>query len=172
MRRHHTKRMPSACAQEVVRGGRGGEGKWTFTARAFGIPAKRCLRHEVIGRKVWLFPGSDEGAESAVTIFSLVLTCKLCGAGPWVELKETLTRVSYHSSCKSLPNLPPKLFKSDQNQSDRLIRMESVSKRGLRNGYLHRNLARAWNGAAQFFYGLFHLLCLGAPRRQMDSAHW
>lgn len=72
--------------------------------------AERCLRHEVIGRKNWMFAGSYEGALSAATIFSLVLTCKLQGVDPWAYLKDTLTRVADHSIHK-LAELTPQAFR-------------------------------------------------------------
>nr|MDQ3002839.1 IS66 family transposase [Fibrobacterota bacterium] len=59
--------------------------------------AERCLRHEVIGRKNWMFAGSFDGAHSAATIFSLVMTCKFLGIDPWAYLKDTLSRVADHS---------------------------------------------------------------------------
>jgi transposase len=72
--------------------------------------AERCLRHEVIGRKNWMFAGSFDGAQSAATIFSLVMTCKLLGVDPWAYLKDTLSRVANHSIHR-LAELTPQAFK-------------------------------------------------------------
>lgn len=72
--------------------------------------AERCLRHEVIGRKNWMFAGSFDGALSAATIFSLVMTCKLLGVDPWAYLKDTLSRVADHSIHR-LAELTPRAFK-------------------------------------------------------------
>lgn len=72
--------------------------------------AERCLRHEVIGRKNWMFAGSFDGALSAATIFSLVMTCKLQGVDPWAYLKDTLSRISNHS-IQRLAELTPQTFK-------------------------------------------------------------
>jgi transposase len=72
--------------------------------------AERCLRHEVIGRKNWMFAGSFDGALSAATIFSLVMTCKLQGVDPWAYLKDTLSRVADHSIHR-LAELTPRAFK-------------------------------------------------------------
>ena len=72
--------------------------------------AERCLRHEVIGRKNWMFAGSFDGALSAATIFSLVMSCKLLGVDPWAYLKDTLSRVAGHSIHR-LAELTPRAFK-------------------------------------------------------------
>ena len=44
--------------------------------------AERTLRPVAIGRKNWLFAGSDEGAKRAAVIFSLVASCQLHGVDP------------------------------------------------------------------------------------------
>jgi transposase len=44
--------------------------------------SERNVRHIAIGRKNWLFCGSDDHAEAAANIFSLVATCKLHGLDP------------------------------------------------------------------------------------------
>jgi len=40
--------------------------------------AERVLRIVAIGRKYWLFAGSDAGGERAAIIYSLVVSSKLC----------------------------------------------------------------------------------------------
>lgn len=72
--------------------------------------AERCLRHEVIGRKNRMFAGSFDGAQSAATIFSLVMTCKLLGVDSWAYLKDTLSRVA-DRSIHRLAELTPQAFK-------------------------------------------------------------
>jgi hypothetical protein len=41
--------------------------------------AERALRGIAIGRKAWLFAGSDRGGERAVAMFTLIETAKLNG---------------------------------------------------------------------------------------------
>ena len=47
--------------------------------------SERLLRKPVIGRKNWLFAGSEGGAHAAAAHFSIVLSCELAGVAPLVE---------------------------------------------------------------------------------------
>jgi transposase len=62
--------------------------------------AERVLRMVVIGRKNWLFAGSDNGGKRAAIIYSLVASCKLCGIDPFVYLRDVLDRVSTHPASR------------------------------------------------------------------------
>ena len=44
--------------------------------------AERAIRGVALGRKNWLFAGSDAGGERAAAIYSLIETCKLNGLDP------------------------------------------------------------------------------------------
>ena len=58
--------------------------------------AERQLRRVAVGRKNWLFAGSDEGAERACVLYSLVASCKLHGVNPWEYLRDILLRIGEH----------------------------------------------------------------------------
>jgi hypothetical protein len=58
--------------------------------------AERALRAVVIGRKNYLFAGSDSGGERAASIYSLIGTAKLNGLDPEAYLREILTRIADH----------------------------------------------------------------------------
>ncbi len=58
--------------------------------------AERTLRMIAIGRKNWLFAGSDAGGQRAAVIYSLVSSCKLAGIDPFAYLRDVLDRVSTH----------------------------------------------------------------------------
>ena len=62
--------------------------------------SERVLRTVAIGRKNWLFGGSDAGAERAAVIYSLVATCKLCDLDPFAYLRDVLDRVSTHPASR------------------------------------------------------------------------
>lgn len=49
-----------------------------------------ALRREAIGRKNWLFVGSEDGAEANVTFVSLLASCQLHGIEPWAYLRDLL----------------------------------------------------------------------------------
>jgi len=58
--------------------------------------AERALRAVALGRKNYLFAGSDSGGERAAAIYSLIGTAKLNGLDPEAYLREVLQRISDH----------------------------------------------------------------------------
>jgi hypothetical protein len=54
------------------------------------------LRTVTLGRKNYLFAGSDAGGERAAVIYSLIATAKLNGLDPEAYLREVLTRIADH----------------------------------------------------------------------------
>jgi transposase len=59
-------------------------------------PAERSLRGVALGRKNYLFAGSDRGGERAAVIYSLIGSAKLNGLDPEAYLREVLTRIADH----------------------------------------------------------------------------
>jgi transposase len=58
--------------------------------------AERALRAVALGRKNYLFAGSDAGGERAAAIYSLVGTCKLHGLDPQAYLRHVIERIAEH----------------------------------------------------------------------------
>ena len=58
--------------------------------------AERALRAVALGRKNYLFAGSDAGGERAAAIYSLIGTAKLNGLDPEAYLREVLSRIAEH----------------------------------------------------------------------------
>jgi hypothetical protein len=58
--------------------------------------AERALRAVALGRKNYLFAGSDSGGERAAAIYSLIGTAKLNGLDPEAYLREVLQRIAEH----------------------------------------------------------------------------
>ena len=58
--------------------------------------AERALRVVALGRKNFLFAGSDGGGESAATMYSLIGTAKLKGLDPESYLRNVLSRIADH----------------------------------------------------------------------------
>jgi len=56
--------------------------------------AERSLRGVALGRKNYLFAGSDTGGERAAVIYSLIGSAKLTGLDPEAYLREVLTRIA------------------------------------------------------------------------------
>jgi transposase len=59
--------------------------------------AERSLRTVALGRKNYLFAGSDAGGERAAAIYSLIGTAKLNGLDPEAYLRNVLSRIADHS---------------------------------------------------------------------------
>ena len=55
--------------------------------------AENALRGICLGRKNWLFCGSDRGGRAAAVHFSLLASCKRHGHDPFVYLRDVLTRL-------------------------------------------------------------------------------
>jgi transposase len=67
---------------------------------------ERALRTVVLGRKNWLFAGSDNGGRTAATLISLTATCKALGVEPYAYLRDVLDRVSTHPMSRISELLP------------------------------------------------------------------
>lgn len=72
---------------------------------------ERQMRTVAVGRKNWMFAGSDEGARRAATIYSLVCTCGLLGVEPWTYLKDVLQQIAERVDPATLT---PRLWKTAQ----------------------------------------------------------
>lgn len=55
---------------------------------------ENALRSVAVGRKNYLFFGSDKGGESAAIIYSLLVTCKLNGVEPEDWLREVIRKIN------------------------------------------------------------------------------
>lgn len=88
--------------------------RWPALTRAFddgriGLdnnPAERALRGVAVGRKNYLFAGSDRGAERAAAFYTLIESAKLNGLDSEAYLRDVLTRIADHPA-KRLADLLP-----------------------------------------------------------------
>ena len=62
--------------------------------------AERALRGIALGRKAWLFAGSDRGGERAAVIYSLITTAKLNDVDPQAWLADVLGRIAGHPATR------------------------------------------------------------------------
>src|SRR5271156_4323041 len=58
--------------------------------------AERGLRGIALGRKSWLFAGSDRGGRRAAAMYSLIVTAKMNGVDPEAWLTDVLARIAAH----------------------------------------------------------------------------
>lgn len=68
--------------------------------------AERSIRPIAVGRKNYLFFGSDEGGKWAAIIYSLIETCKQHAINPYDYLKDVLTRLPTQLNSKLHELLP------------------------------------------------------------------
>jgi hypothetical protein len=58
--------------------------------------AERGVRGIALGRKSWLFCGSDRGGERAAVMYSLIVTAKMNDVDPQAWLADVLARIAEH----------------------------------------------------------------------------
>lgn len=58
--------------------------------------AERALRGIALGRKSWLFYGSDRGGDRAAMMYSLIVTAKMNDVDPQAWLADVLARIAAH----------------------------------------------------------------------------
>jgi transposase len=88
--------------------------RWAALVRCFddgrlaldNNPAERALRGIAIGRKNWLFAGSDAGGHRAAAMYSLIESAKLNGINPQHYLADVLTRIADHPARRITDLLP------------------------------------------------------------------
>jgi hypothetical protein len=68
--------------------------------------AERALRGVALGRKAWLFAGSDRGGERAAAMYSLIVTAKLNDIDPQAWLADVLRRINDHPASRLDELLP------------------------------------------------------------------
>src|SRR5262252_735370 len=69
--------------------------------------AERSLRGVALGRKNYLFAGSDRGGERAAAMYSLIGSAKLNGLDPEAYLREVLTRIAEQPTFRPQTHSPP-----------------------------------------------------------------
>lgn len=77
--------------------------------------AERALRGLALGRKSWLFAGSDRGGDRAAIMYTLICTAKLNDIDPQAWLADVLKRIAEHP-VQRLDELLPWNWKAEQLQ--------------------------------------------------------
>ena len=86
------------------------------------IPKRRtCKKRQeatdrtAVGRKNWLFAGSDAGGERAAILYSLIATCKWHGIDPFFYLRDVFAKLPDHTP-DQLDALLPWTWRADQER--------------------------------------------------------
>jgi hypothetical protein len=82
--------------------------------------AERSIRDVALGRKNWLFAGSDSGGERAAALYSLLGSAKLNGLDPERYLSTVLGRIAEHPINRVDELLPWKIAAAATTEPDRL----------------------------------------------------
>jgi transposase len=80
--------------------------------------AERGLRGIALGRKSWLFAGSDRGGMRAAAMYSLIVTAKMNDVDPQAWLADVLARIAEHPASR-LHELLPWNWRSQRAASNR-----------------------------------------------------
>lgn len=68
--------------------------------------SENALRRIAVGRKNWLFCGSDNGGRTAAILFSLIASCQRHDVEPFAYLRDVLTRIASHPHHRLAELLP------------------------------------------------------------------
>lgn len=68
--------------------------------------AERSLRGVAVGRKNWMFLGSDVGGRTATVLSSLIATSKRLGIGPFAYLRDLFAHIGSHPQSRLADLLP------------------------------------------------------------------
>lgn len=72
------------------------------------------IRPIALGRRNYLFCGSDQGAQRAATIYTVLATCKLAGVEPWAYLNDVLPKLAKWSEGDDVSALLPSPWKASR----------------------------------------------------------
>ena len=74
---------------------------------------ENAIRPVALGRRNWLFAGSESGGQRAAILFSLITTCKRLGIDPNAYLTDVIARIGAHKASR-IGELTPRNWKTAQ----------------------------------------------------------
>jgi len=86
-------------------------------ARLDNNVAERAIRPLTIGRKNWMFVGSETGGQASATILSLIQTCRNLGINPQEYLEDILRRIMGHPARQIEQLLPDRWLAARQKNT-------------------------------------------------------
>ena len=82
--------------------------------------SERTLRMVAIGRKNWMFAGSESGAQRAAIIYSLVSSCKLNNLDPFAYFRDVLSKVTTYPASQ-IDDLLPSSWKNPEKPTAKSV---------------------------------------------------
>ena len=73
-------------------------------------PAERAITTIAVGRKNYLFAGSDAGGERAAIIYTVLGSCKTAGVDPFAYLRDVLDKIANGWPAKRIDELLPQAW--------------------------------------------------------------
>ncbi len=92
--------------------------------------SERTLRHQAIGRKNWLFLGSEQAGPRAAVLFTVLASAKRHRIEPWAYLREILLRL--HADDPRLDEMLPDCWATDHPESILTYRLEESRQKAAR----------------------------------------
>lgn len=92
--------------------------------------SERTLRHQAIGRKNWLFLGSEQAGPRAAVLFTILAGAKRHRIEPWTYLRELLLRL--HADDSRLDEMLPDRWATDHPESILTYRLEESRQKAAR----------------------------------------
>jgi transposase len=83
--------------------------------------AENKIRPIAVGRKNWLFVGSERGGKAAALYYSLILSCKACDVNPWEYFNDMLRRIMSHPVNRLRELLPDQWHPLPKDQNGLII---------------------------------------------------
>lgn len=83
--------------------------------------AERSLRGVAVGRKNWMFLGSNNGGRTAAVLTSLIATSKRLGIDPFAYLRDLFERISNHPQNRLAELLPDQWKLAQQELAERKV---------------------------------------------------
>ncbi len=80
-------------------------------------PAENALRGLCLGRKNWLFFGSENGGKTAAVLFSVIASCQRNDVDPYEYLRDVIARISVHP-LSQLEDLLPDRWKAARSEAE------------------------------------------------------
>lgn len=78
--------------------------------------SERNLRRQAVGRKNWLFVGSDEGGRANAVFTSLLASCRMLQVEPWAYLRDILCLIPHWPAHRLLELAP--LYWNETSETD------------------------------------------------------
>ena len=88
--------------------------------------AERALRAVAIGRKNYLFFGSDVGGGTAAVLYTFTQTCRALGIEPWRYLRDVLERLPSHPPERLAELLPDGWARTQRGAAEPMLSAEPI----------------------------------------------